>query len=50
MDKITLKKIYSPIWLKRQIVKKSGNGAVVYVDKEFIGKEAIVIIEEDKHE
>jgi len=48
VNKLKLEHIYNPIFLKRQIVKKSGNGAVVYVDKEFIGKEAIVIIEEDK--
>jgi len=47
VSKVRIDKIYSPIWLKKQIVKRCGSGAIVYVDKSFIGKEAIIIIEED---
>lgn len=43
--KIIINKQIDPVFLDKQTITKSGNGAVVYVPKRFIGKKAIIVIE-----
>lgn len=48
MKKVIIKRQLHPIFFDIQYIVKSGNGAVIYVPKRFIGEKAIIIIEDDK--
>lgn len=44
------KQINKPLAYYEREVTKSGNGAIVYVEKKFIGRKAIIVIQGDKNE
>lgn len=45
--KIVIKRQLHPIFFDIQEIVKSGNGAVIYIPKRFVGKKAYIIIEGD---
>lgn len=45
--KVVVKRQLHPIFFDIQDAKESGNGAVVYVPKRFIGRKVYVLIEKE---